>query len=164
MVTALLVDSEDAFNSINRNVMLHNVSVVCPTISAYVSNYYQSAPHLFVIGGKEILCTEGTIHRDPTSMGTYALEGGTPLLHFLREVILIIENRSKEVAFADDLTFPGNIKEIKQYWELLLQMGLKYNQNLYSKEMKSILRKVVNDTLQERLEVKNSMENVSNQW
>ena len=29
----LLVDAENAFSSINRNVMLHNISVVCPTIS-----------------------------------------------------------------------------------------------------------------------------------
>ena len=62
--------------------MLHNISVVCPTISTYVSNYYQSAPRLFVIGGKEILCTEGTIHSDPTSMGTYALEGGDSFTSF----------------------------------------------------------------------------------
>ena len=41
------------------------------------------------------------------------LWGVTPLLHFLHEFILIKEHRSKEVAFADDLTVAGNIKEIK---------------------------------------------------
>ena len=50
----LLVDAENAFSSINRNVMLHNISVVCPTISTYVSNCYKSATRLFVISGKEI--------------------------------------------------------------------------------------------------------------
>ena len=48
-------------------------------------------------------------------MGTDAL-GVTPVLHFLHEFILINEQRSKEVAFADDQTVAGNIKEI----ELLL--------------------------------------------
>ena len=38
----VLVDAENAFNSINRNVMLHNISLLCPTISTYVSNCYQS--------------------------------------------------------------------------------------------------------------------------
>ena len=48
----LLVDAENAFNSINKNVMIHNISVVCPEISTYVSNCYQSTARLFVIGGK----------------------------------------------------------------------------------------------------------------
>ena len=47
-------------------------------------------------------------------MGTYVL-GVTPLLHFLHQPILINEHRSKEVAFADDLTVAGKIEEIKQY-------------------------------------------------
>ena len=110
----LQVNAEKAFNSINRNVMLHNISVICPTISTYVSNRYQSAARLFAIGGKEILSKEGTTQGDPKSMGTYAL-GVTPLLHFLHEFILINEHRSKEVAFADELTIAGNTKEIKQY-------------------------------------------------
>ena len=32
----LLVAAENAFNSISRNVMIHNISVVCPAISTYV--------------------------------------------------------------------------------------------------------------------------------
>ena len=108
----LLVDAENAFNSINRNVMIHDTFVVCPAISTYLSNCYQSAARLFVIGGKEILSKEGTTQGDPTSMKTYAL-GVTPLLNFLHEFILINEHKSKEVAFADDLTVAGKIEEIK---------------------------------------------------
>ena len=61
----------------------------------------------------------------------------TPLLQFLHEFKLTNERRSKEVAFADDLTVSGNIKEIKQYWELLLQIGPKYG--YYPKSSKSHL-------------------------
>ena len=32
----LLVEAENAFNSINRNVMIRNIFVVCPAISTYV--------------------------------------------------------------------------------------------------------------------------------
>ena len=53
--------------------MLDNISVVCPTVSTYVLNCHQSAAHLFVIGGKEIMSKEGTTQGDPTSMGTYTL-------------------------------------------------------------------------------------------
>ena len=80
------MDAENAFISINRNLMIHNISVVCPAISTYVSNCYQSAARLFVIGGKEILSKEGTTQGDPTSIGTYAL-GVTLLLHLLHEFI-----------------------------------------------------------------------------
>ena len=121
----LLVDAGNAFNSIKGKVMIDNISVVCPAISTYVSNCYQSAARLFAVGGKEILSKEETTQGDPTSMETYAL-GMTPLLHFLHELILINEHRTKEVAFADDLTVAEKIKEIKQYWEPLLQVGPKY--------------------------------------
>ena len=40
----LLVDVENAFNSINRNVMIHNISVACPAISAYVSDCFSQLP------------------------------------------------------------------------------------------------------------------------
>ena len=108
----LLVDAENAFNSINKNVMIHNISVVCPEISTYVSNGYQSTARLFVIGGKQTLSKERTTQGEPTSMGTYA-PGVIPLLHFLHQSILINEHRSKEVTFADDLTVAGKIEEIK---------------------------------------------------
>ena len=69
----VLVATENGFNSNNGNVMIHNVSVVCPTISTYVSNCYQSAANLFVISGKEIFSKKGITQGDPISMGTYAL-------------------------------------------------------------------------------------------
>lgn len=37
--------------AINRIVMLYNISVLCPTILAYVSNCYKSGAHLIVISG-----------------------------------------------------------------------------------------------------------------
>ena len=69
----VLVATENGFNSNNGNVMIHNVSVVCPTISTYVSNCYQSAANLFVIGGKEIFSKKRITQGDPISMETYAL-------------------------------------------------------------------------------------------
>ena len=38
--TVLLVGASNAFNSINRNVFLHNVEVICPSIARYVKNCY----------------------------------------------------------------------------------------------------------------------------
>ena len=49
--TVLLVDASNAFNSINRNVFLHNVEVICPSITPYVKNCYSVNSRLFIIGG-----------------------------------------------------------------------------------------------------------------
>ena len=36
----LLVDTSNALNSINRNVFLHNVEIICPSTAWYVKNCY----------------------------------------------------------------------------------------------------------------------------
>ena len=51
---ALLVDASNALNSINRNVFLHNVEVICSSITRYVKNCYSVNSRLFIIGGGEI--------------------------------------------------------------------------------------------------------------
>ena len=46
----LLIDSENAFNLINRKSMLHNISIIHPIISNYITNSYTFNSHLFIIG------------------------------------------------------------------------------------------------------------------
>ena len=43
----LLIDAEDAFNSINRKAMLHNISVLCSIISRYISNCHNAPTRFF---------------------------------------------------------------------------------------------------------------------
>ena len=42
-----LVDASNTFNSIHRNVILHNVTIICPAIAIYVKNYYSLSLHDF---------------------------------------------------------------------------------------------------------------------
>ena len=119
---ALLVDADNAFNSINRKAMLHNISITCPLITTFIANCYMKPARLFVARNHEIKSREGTTQGDPTAMGAYAL-GVTPLIHSLNEFIFINEHRSKEVAFADDFTVAGKASEIKAYWDILQQQG-----------------------------------------
>ena len=51
----LLVDATNAFNSINRNALLHNIQYICPALSTYVRNCYNVPSRLFITGGKGIL-------------------------------------------------------------------------------------------------------------
>ena len=69
----LLIDAENAFNTIKKKTLLHNISVICPIISTYISNCYNTPACLFIIGGTEILLKEATAQGDPTAMAAYAL-------------------------------------------------------------------------------------------
>ena len=68
----LLVNPASAFNSINRQVFLHKICIICPPIATYVRICY-TLPRLFIIGGTEIPPSEGIPQRDPTVMSIYAI-------------------------------------------------------------------------------------------
>ena len=57
----LLVDAANAFNSVNRKVLLHNIQYLCPVLAIYTISCYQSPSRLFVQGGKEISSAEGSL-------------------------------------------------------------------------------------------------------
>ena len=78
----LFVDAANAFNSINRKVLLHNIQYLCPVLAIDTISCYQSPSRLFVQGGKEISSAEGTTQGDPIAMPIYAI--GITLL--LREI------------------------------------------------------------------------------
>ena len=78
----LLVGTDNAFNRINRNVILHNIRIICPIIATYGIHSYSREARLFISGGEKITSTEGagTTQGDPTTMSIYAL-GSLPLLN-----------------------------------------------------------------------------------
>ena len=63
----LLIDAENAFNSISRNVMLYNLKFIWSVMSRYISICYACPVRLFIIGAGKLLSSEGTIEEDPTS-------------------------------------------------------------------------------------------------
>ena len=112
-------DASNAFNSINRSLVLHNLTILCPEIATYIINYYMKPSRLFITGGKEISSNEGTTQGDPIAMGMYVL-GLMPLLSS------IISNNTGNlihVAFADDLTCVGKIHELIEWWKNVLHYG-----------------------------------------
>ena len=75
----LLVDAENACNSINRKVFPHNISILHPAISIFVTNCYATPTRFFVKGGSKIKSNEGISQGDPVAMTSYALDI-TPLI------------------------------------------------------------------------------------
>ena len=113
MDAVLLIDAENAFNSINRKViMLHDLKFICPVIATYIINCYATPSRLFIVGGGEAHSSDGTTQGDPTALGAYAL-GILSLIKFLLEFINLNEMNAKEVAFADDFSVACSLNSIK---------------------------------------------------
>ena len=55
----LLADASNAFNSLNRQVVLHNIQRICPPLATILINTYRAPTELFV-DGDTILSQEGT--------------------------------------------------------------------------------------------------------
>ncbi len=79
---ALLIDAENAFNSINRIAALHNISIICPPFSQVLINSYRNQVRMVIPGKGEIASCEGTTQGDPLAMAMYAL-AITPLIRDL---------------------------------------------------------------------------------
>ena len=114
---ALLIDASNAFNSLNRAAALHNVRVPCPMIATYAINTYRTPARLFVIGGKELLSSEGTTQGDPLAMSLYEISL-QPLI-----TLLGIRSSAKQCWYADDATGAGALTDIRKWWDELLAAG-----------------------------------------
>ena len=79
----ILVDSSNAFNSLNRKATLHNIQIICPEFSTVLINTYRLPLHMFIQGGGEIFSVESTTQGDNLAMLFYAL-GTSILLHRLK--------------------------------------------------------------------------------
>ena len=92
----LLVDANNAFNSLNRKVALLNIHQLCPSIATILTNTYRENASLF-IDGDTLFSQEGTTQGDPLAMAMYAI-ATVPLIEKLQST------NTKQVWYADDAT------------------------------------------------------------
>ena len=116
------VDANNAFNTINRRVFMHNIQIICPEIANFVINCYQKPARLFVVGGIEIQSLEGTTQGDPSAMPVYA-EGILPLMQVANEPLREGEDKARQSAYADDLAGAGTIEQLKRWWDVVVEYG-----------------------------------------
>ena len=107
---ALLIDASHAFKSLNRAAALHNVRMLCPITATYPINIYRAPARRFVIGGEELLSSEGirTTQGDPLAMSLYAIS--------LRPLITLLSIRSsaKQCWYPGDTTGAGALTDIRK--------------------------------------------------
>ena len=114
----LLVDATNAFNSLNRQVALKNISLNCPAIFPILANTYRQPSALFV-GGDILWSCEGTTQGDPLAMAMYAL-ATIPL------ITKIHTDSTSQVWYADDASGGGKLSSIKAWWDSLTTHGPHY--------------------------------------
>ena len=68
----LLVDAQNAFNSLNRQTALINIRTICLMRSNILINNYRTQTHLFV-GSETLLSYKVVTQGDPLAMAMYAL-------------------------------------------------------------------------------------------
>ena len=67
------MDTNNAFNSINRKEALRNIQGTCPSFNKSLINSYHSPLRLIILGDAERQSTEGTTQGDNLAMHLYAL-------------------------------------------------------------------------------------------
>ena len=103
--------------------MLQNIHRICPIAFVYAFNCYSAHTRLFVLGGKEIRF-RGTAQSEPPSMAFYAI-GSLPLIWSLVEC----ENSADQVAFADDLTGGEELKNLRRWFDHIVDKGPLFEYN-----------------------------------
>ena len=100
----ILVDTSNAFNTLNWKVALQNINSLCPSLAKIIINTYQDDVQLF-IDGETLLSQEGTTQGDPLVMAMYAI-AISPLIRRLED------EHAKHVWFADDATAGGDLAHL----------------------------------------------------
>eukprot|EP00116_Pleurobrachia_bachei_P006387 sb/3466649/ len=115
----ILVDASNAFNAVNRQVMLHNIHVLCPEFGPVAVNMYRQSSRLFV-DGSEVASREGFTQGDNLAMALFAI-ATLPILRKLDELKEI-----NQAWLADDATATGRLKGLRVWWDEIVAMGLRY--------------------------------------
>ena len=92
----ILVDAANAFNNLNRKVLLHNIKFIYPEIATYVNNCYLVPTRLFLCRRFEFTSHEGSTQSDPLSVTIYAI-GITPKIDMML------------IALQNDLDMPNKL-------------------------------------------------------
>ena len=120
----LLVDANNAFNSLNRKGALHNINIICPSIAQILINTYRAPVRQFLTGSGEILSMEGTTQGDPLAMAMYTL-AVTPLIDQLKASCPEV----RQVWYADDATGASTVRGLRLWWKELADRGPSFGYN-----------------------------------
>ena len=114
----LLIDATNAFNNLNRETAMRNITSLCPSLATIIINTYRGNSPMF-IDGQILLSQEGTTQGDPLAMAMYAI-ATVPLIQQLRNPNV------HQIWYADDASATSKLPDLKSWWDQLSQSGPKF--------------------------------------
>ena len=114
----LQVDLANAFNSLDRHHMLHQVALRAPQLSAWASFCYRSHSHLFLQNGHPLSSQQGVQQGDPLGPLFFSLAW-----HSVIEALPT--NLSMNLWYLDDGHLIGTPDSLRSYLAILESEGAK---------------------------------------
>ena len=111
----LLIDAENAFNSLNRKLALKNIENTCPSLLTAIKISYSNPSKLFV-NNKTIYSQEGTTQGDPLAMAMY----GLAIIHLIK--LLSVDNVTQKW-YADDGNAVGILSNLRTVLDKTVSLG-----------------------------------------
>jgi len=117
----LQIDANNAFNSLNRRLALHNINMICPLMRVLLLNTYRD-DSLLPSGKEFFLSQEGLTQGDNVAMAAYGANT-LPLIRRLKEQLpaTILHKW-----YADDANATGGLLAIRELFDLLTTIGPNY--------------------------------------
>ena len=118
----LLIDAENAFNLLNRELALKNVQILCPALHHALANSYKHPSNLYV-KNTVLTSTEGTTQGEPLAMAMYGI-GIIPLIELLQKPNV------NQKWYADDGSAAGDRKSLRAILDNLVVYGKAFGYNV----------------------------------
>ena len=129
---ALLPDANNTLNSLNRELAMKNIEILCPPL--YHATYNYSKPSALFVDQK-MLSREGTTQGDPLAMARY----GVAVLPLMERV----ENeRILQRWYADDGSVAEKLEELRHVLENVIKHGKHFGYNVKHSKCTSLSRKL----------------------
>ena len=106
MEAILLIEAENAFNSLKRELALENEEILCPALHHALANSLKHPSNLYV-NNTVLTSTEGTTQGDPLAMAMYEIRI-IPLLELLQN-----PNAGKIQSYADDGSAAFDLRSLR---------------------------------------------------
>ena len=128
----LLIDAENAFNSLNRNLALKNFAKKCPSIPPSIENSYSNPFKLFV-NKKVIISREGGTQGDLLAVAMYGL-ATLPSIKLVNDISLI------QKWYADDSNAFVNLKNLWRVPDNIIKHGKYFGYHVKASKCQLILK------------------------
>ena len=128
----LLIDAENAFNSLNGELALKNVEILCPALHHALANSYKH-PSNFYVNNTVSTSTEGTTQGDPLAMAMYGI-GIIPLIELLQKPNVA------QKCYADDGSAAGDLKSLRALLDNLDMHGKAFGYNMKPSKCQLIVK------------------------